>query len=89
MLSYESNDHASTIADLGWNPDGSGIAVAVTMVLRQRKKRHVSTNERFKLSFSLSPDASYLNGEQDSTVHFWHRKSGEDFDVWISIQSRC
>jgi WD40 repeat protein len=27
-MEYESDDHASTIADIGWNPDGSGIAVA-------------------------------------------------------------
>ena len=24
---YESSDHSSTIADVGWNPDGSGVAV--------------------------------------------------------------
>ena len=27
-LIYESADHSSTIADIGWNPDGSGLAVA-------------------------------------------------------------
>src|SRR5690606_14482758 len=25
---YESSDHSSTIADIGWNPEGEGVAVA-------------------------------------------------------------
>ena len=28
IVFYESSDHSSTIADLGWSPDGSGVAVA-------------------------------------------------------------
>jgi len=83
-LSYESNDHASTIADLGWNPDGSGIAVAayygVSVHVPQKKKAPRKYEWKgSSLALAWSPDATYIaTGEQDSTVHFWHRKSGED-----------
>ena len=81
---YESSEHASTIADLGWNPDGSGIAAAayngITMHVpgKQRQPRKYNWKGS-SLVLTWSPDAKYIaTCEQDSTVHFWHVKSGED-----------
>ena len=35
------------------------------------------------LVLEWSPDSKYIaTGEQDSTVHFWHVKSGEDAQMW-------
>ena len=85
---YESSEHASTIADVGWNPDGSGIAAAayngITLHVpgRQRRPRKY-TWKGSSLVLAWSPDAKYIaTGEQDSTVHFWHVKSGEDAQMW-------
>ena len=81
---YESSDHSSTIADIGWNPDGSGIAVAayngITLhVPGKQKKPRKYTCKGSSLVLAWSPDAKYIaTGEQDSTVHFWHRASGEE-----------
>lgn len=85
---YESLDHSSSIADIGWNPDGSGIAVAayngITIHVpdKQRQPRKY-TWKGSSLVLAWSPDAKYIaTGEQDSTVHFWHVKSGEDAQMW-------
>ena len=81
---YESSDHSSTIADIGWNPLGSGIAVAayngVTLhVPGKQKKPRKYICKGSSLVLAWSPDAKYIaTGEQDSTVHFWHRASGEE-----------
>ena len=81
---YESSDHSSTIADAGWNPDGSGVAAAayngvtlhVTGKQRQLRKYEWKGSS---LVLTWSPDAKYIaTGEQDSTVHFWHVNSGKD-----------
>lgn len=85
---YESSDHSSTIADVGWNPDGSGLAVAayngITLhVPGKQSQRRKYTWKGSSLVLSWSPDAKYMaTGEQDSTVHFWHVKSGEDAQMW-------
>jgi len=81
---FESTDHASTIADVGWNPDGSGVAVAayygVTLHVPGKQKRPRKYEWKgSSLVLKWSPDGKYIaTGEQDSTVHFWHVKSGED-----------
>lgn len=85
---YESSDHSSTIADLEWNPDGSGLAVAayfgVTLHvpgLQRQPRKYEWKGSSLKMAWS--PDAKYIaTGEQDSTVHFWHVKSGEDAQMW-------
>lgn len=83
-LIYESADHSSTIADVGWNPDGSGMAVAayngVTLhVPGKQKQPRTYKWKGSSLLLAWSPDARYIaTGEQDSTVHFWHVKSGDD-----------
>ena len=87
-LVYESHDHASTISDLAWNPDGSGLAVAAYYGVTVHVPKNQSKPRKYKwkgssLVLSWSPDAKYIaTGEQDSTVHFWHRKSGEDARMW-------
>lgn len=85
---YESDEHDSTIADIGWHPDGSAIAVAAYNGLtvhvpgKQRQPRKY-TWKGSSLALAWSPDAKYMaTGEQDSTVHFWHVKSGEDAQMW-------
>lgn len=85
---YESSDHLSTIADVGWNPDGSGIAAAAYYGLtlhvpgKQKQPRKYSWKGS-SLSLAWSPDTKYIaTGEQDSTVHFWHLKSGEDAQMY-------
>ena len=85
---YESSDHSSTIADLGWNPDGSGVAAAayngITLHVPGKQSRpRKYTWKGSSLVLAWSPDAKYIaTGEQDSTVHFWHVKSGEDAQMW-------
>ena len=85
---YESKDHDSTIADIGWHPDGSAIAVAayngVTVhVPGKQWQPRKYTWKGSSLVLAWSPDAKYMaTGEQDSTVHFWHVKSGEDAQMW-------
>ena len=85
---YESSDHSSTIADVAWNPDGSGVAVAayngITLHVpgRQYKPRKY-TWKGSSLVLAWSPDGKYMaTGEQDSTVHFWRVKSGDDAQMW-------
>lgn len=81
---YESSDHSSTIADVGWNPDGSGLAVAayngITLhVPGKQSQPRKYTWKGSRLVLSWSPDAKYIaTGEQDSTVHFWNVQSGVD-----------
>ena len=69
---------------MSWNPDGSGIAVAAYngITVHSPKKQKKPRKYQWKgssLVMAWSPDSKYIvTGEQDSTVHFWHRKSGED-----------
>ncbi|MEE2729165.1 MAG: WD40 repeat domain-containing protein [Candidatus Latescibacterota bacterium] len=87
-VSYASSDHSSTIADIGWNPDGSGLAVAayngITLhVPGKQNQPRKYTWKGSSLVLEWSPDSKYIaTGEQDSTVHFWHVKSGEDAQMW-------
>lgn len=81
-LVYESADHASTIADIAWNPDGSAIAVAayfgVTLHIPGKGVRQYEWKGS-SLVVAWSPTAKYLvTGEQDSSVHIWYVKTGKD-----------
>lgn len=86
--SYESSDHSSTIADVGWNPNGSGVAAAAYngITLHVPGKQHQPRKYTWKgssLVLAWSPDSKYMaTGEQDATVHFWHVKSGDDAQMW-------
>lgn len=81
---YESASHASTIADIGWRPDGSGVAAAAYQgislhVPGRRRDPRKYTWKGSSLALAWSPDGKYIaTGEQDSTVHFWHMISGRD-----------
>lgn len=83
-VSYESSDHCSTISDISWNPDGSGIAVAAYNGVTVHSPKNQKWPRKYKwkgssLIIIWSPDSKYIvTGEQDSTVHFWNRQSGRD-----------
>lgn len=85
---YESRDHASTIADIAWNRGGDQLGVAayngLTLHAPQRggEPRKLAWKGS-SLVLAWSPTSHYVaTGEQDSTVHFWHVKSGEDSQMW-------
>ncbi|MDA8018938.1 MAG: WD40 repeat domain-containing protein [Thermoanaerobaculia bacterium] len=85
---YESSDHSSTIADVGWNPSGLSIAVAAYNGITLHVPGEQSPPRKYNwkgssLVLAWSPDAKYMaTGEQDSTVHFWHVESGRDAQMW-------
>lgn len=84
---YESSDHSSTIADVGWDPHGSKVAAAayygVTVHVPGQSKPRKYTWKGSSLALAWSPDAKYMaTGEQDRTVHFWHAASGKDAQMW-------
>lgn len=87
-LAHESSDHSSTVADIAWNPDGSSLAVAayngVTIhILHKLGEPRKYTWKGSSLVLAWSPKSKYIaTGEQDSTVHFWNVKSGEDCQMW-------
>jgi WD40 repeat protein len=80
---YESSDHASTIADIAWNPSGTAVAVAAYNGLTVHQPGSADERRKYawkgsSLVLAWSPDEKYLaTGEQDSTVHFWMVNSGE------------
>ncbi len=83
-LLYESAEHESTIADLGWHPDGSSIAAAAYRGITIHTIGHDIEPQKYKwkgssLVLAFSPNAKYIaTGEQDSTVHFCYLETGED-----------
>ena len=80
---YNSSDHLSSITDLGWNPNGSAVAVSahkgITLHLTEKKRKPRKYIWRgSSLALAWSPDSKFIaTGEQDLTVHFWHMKSAE------------
>ncbi|NJR72193.1 MAG: hypothetical protein HC782_03825 [Gammaproteobacteria bacterium] len=49
---------------------------------RPEAKRHFPWKGA-SLKLAWSPDGHYVaSGDQDSTVHFWYSKSGEDLQMW-------
>ncbi|MEM6691056.1 MAG: WD40 repeat domain-containing protein [Planctomycetota bacterium] len=81
---YESLEHSSTIADVGWNPKGPGVAVAANNGVTLHLSDSSTHPRKFKwrgssLVLEWSPDSRFLvTGDQDATVHFWYRESGKD-----------
>jgi WD40 repeat protein len=83
----EWRDHPSTIADLGWQPGGRELAVAIYggVIMRHADSGEVRRFEwkGSSLSLAWSPDARYIaTGEQDQTVHFWDVATGKDLQMW-------
>lgn len=81
-LQRESSDHDSTITDLGWNPDGSAVAVSayngVTLHILGKSFRKF-TWKGSSLALAWSPGGKFIvTGEQDASVHVWHVKTGHD-----------
>jgi WD40 repeat protein len=77
-------DHPSTIADIAWQPRAEILASAA---YGQLALWRTNANEPYRcfewkgsmLALSWSPNGQYLaTGDQDSTVHFWIVKTGED-----------
>ncbi|MFO0954305.1 MAG: hypothetical protein U0835_24740 [Isosphaeraceae bacterium] len=81
-------DHPSTIADLRWKPGTRTLASAaygqITLWLPDRDE----PVRRFAWKGSMlviawSPDGRFIaTGNQDSTVHFWEMKTGEDLQMY-------
>ncbi|MEL6896694.1 MAG: WD40 repeat domain-containing protein [Planctomycetota bacterium] len=84
---YESSDHASTIADIGWNPTGPGIAAVANLGLTLHLTK---ANDRPKkiqwkgssLALRWSPEGKFIaTGEQDATVHYYFVGSNRDVEI--------
>lgn len=85
---HEASQHASTIADIAWNPNGSGLAVAAYNGVTIHLLHQLENPRRYEwkgssLVLAWSPTSKYIaTGEQDSTVHFWNVKTGKDCQMW-------
>lgn len=85
---YQDDQHASTIADIAWNPAGDSIAVAAYNGLTVHKPELKTAPRKYtwqgsSLVAAWSPDERFIaTGEQDSTVHFWMVESGEHAQMW-------
>jgi WD40 repeat protein len=80
--------HPSTIADIRWRPRFHELASAAygqLAIWRHDKAEAISTFEwkGSMLTLAWSPDGRYIaTGDQDSTVHFWIVKTGEDLMMY-------
>ncbi|MBK9171116.1 MAG: WD40 repeat domain-containing protein [Bryobacterales bacterium] len=80
-------DHPSTISDVQWQP---GERYFTSSCYGQVATFRADTAEPLKkfqwkgsiLRLAWSPDANYIaTGNQDSSVHFWYRKTGRDLEM--------
>jgi WD40 repeat protein len=84
QLVREYANHPSTIADIQWKPDTLEVASAAYGQLALLSPDKPEPFKRFQWKGSMlvlawSPDGKYIaTGDQDSTVHFWITKTGED-----------
>jgi len=89
-LWYESPEHASTVADLGWCPTGRKplLASAAYGQMRFWQPDQSEPVRRFEwkgavLKLVWSPDGRFVaTGEQDATIHFWIARTGRDLQMW-------
>lgn len=88
QVQHESSTHASTIADIAWNPDGSSLAAAAYNGVTNHILKSLDRPRHYEwkgssLKLAWSPTSKYIaTGEQDSTVHFWSVKTGDDCQMW-------
>jgi WD40 repeat protein len=84
QLMRDYGNHASTVADIQWKPGTLELASAAygQIALFDPDKAEPVRSLSWKgsqLALAWSPDGKYIaTGDQDSTVHFWIVKSGED-----------
>jgi len=77
-------DHPATIADIAWQPRAEILSSASYGQLALWRTDSDTPYRRFEwkgsmLAIAWSPDGKYLaTGDQDSTVHFWVVKTGQD-----------
>jgi WD40 repeat protein len=77
-------DHPATVADIAWQPKAEILATACYGQLALWRTDVSEPYRRFEwkgsmLALAWSPNGQYLaTGDQDSTVHFWIVKKGED-----------
>jgi YD repeat-containing protein len=84
----EYTDHASTIADIGWQPGSDQIAAVAyggttlwSLSQPQPVRRYAWQGSSLVLAWS--PNATmFATGDQDQTVHFWYAASGKDLQMW-------
>ncbi|NTV65388.1 MAG: WD40 repeat domain-containing protein [Oscillochloris sp.] len=87
-LTCEHSDHASTIADIGWQPGTNQIAAVAyggtaLWALDQAEPLRRYAWKGSSLVLAWSPDARmFATGDQDQTVHFWFSQSGDDLQMW-------
>ncbi len=80
----EYGDHPSTVADIQWKPGCLELASAAygQLALWHPEKAEPARVFKWKgsmLVLAWSPDGKYIaTGDQDSTVHFWIDRTGED-----------
>jgi WD40 repeat protein len=83
-LVREYPDHPATIADIAWQPKAEILASATFGYLSLWRTNATEPYRRFERSSSMlaiawSPNGQYIaTGDQDSSVHFWIIKKGED-----------
>jgi WD40 repeat protein len=87
-LLREYPDAKSTITDIKWRNDGQQFAVSAYNGVVLYDPLQDEPLRRFEwkgstLTLEWSPDGSYIaTGDQDSTVHFWITKTGQDLQMW-------
>jgi WD40 repeat protein len=83
-LVREYGDHPSTVADIQWKPGTLELATAAygQIALFHPDRAEPVRSLKWKgsqLVLAWSPDGNYIaTGDQDSTVHFWVLKTGQD-----------
>lgn len=88
-LVWEATGHGSTVADLAWRPGSSKELVAAAyggLTFYGPGGPDPVRNFEWKgstLKIAWSPDGRHIaTGDQDATVHFWIRATGEDLQMW-------
>lgn len=83
-LVREYPEHLSTVSDIQWGPKNLDIASSCYSRLQVWTPDSDKPKQSFEWKGSIlklvwSPDGSYIaTGDQDSTVHFWIIKTGDD-----------
>ncbi|HRF47166.1 MAG TPA: WD40 repeat domain-containing protein [Anaerolineales bacterium] len=93
LMVGERRAHASTVSDIAWHPTRSDRSQAVLAAAAygaltlwnpiRPEPVDLYPWKGSSLALAWSPDATYLaTGDQDSTVHFWITRTGDDLQMW-------